>query len=105
MRWMFCISLSALLSLLWEDVDLKAAVALSRNRHNKQKKDQHHKIKAVAGLLAELYAVRKPEDSRVFAWNHDAKQLDNDLHRIQEAAGCGAVARTRLSSSRATPWM
>jgi len=78
---------SALLSLLWEDVDLKDGVALSRYADNKGKRDQRHKIGSVKGFLAELYAVRKPGESRVFPWNYSVRTLDRELHQIQRAAG------------------
>ncbi len=61
-------------------------MALSRAGDNKGKRDQRHNITPVAGLLAELYSVRKPNDPRVFPWNHTVRTLDREFHRIQRAA-------------------
>ena len=86
--WITGMRKSALLSLRWEDVDLRAGVALSRCRDNKGKRDdKRHRIDGVAGLLAELYAVRQPSDPRVFPWNVSVRTLDRELARIQQAAG------------------
>jgi len=85
--WVTGMRKSALLSLRWEDTDLKAGVALSRCTDNKRKKDQRHRIKAATGFLAELYTVRYPDEPRVFPWNYAVRTLDRELHRIQTAAG------------------
>ena len=77
---------SALLAVLWDDVDLDA-VLVSRCRENKQKRDQRHQIGPVVEILRALYSIRQPWESRVFPWNHAFKSLDRDLHRIQKAAG------------------
>jgi integrase len=84
---------SALLSLLWEDVDLKAGVALSRYANNKRKRDHRHSITGAASRLAELYAVRKPDDPRVFPWNDSERTVDHALHEIQRAAGIALTCR------------
>jgi integrase len=85
--WVTGMRKSALVSLLWEDVDLEAGVALSRYDDNKRKRDQRHKIGPVVDLLRKLHVVRKPGETRVFPWNHANKSLDRDLARIQQAAG------------------
>jgi integrase len=85
--WVTGMRKSALISLLWEDVDLDGGVALSRYGDNKAKRDQHHKIASITGFLANLYACRKPGETRVFPWNYCLKGLDRMLARIQKAAG------------------
>lgn len=78
---------SAILALLWEDVDLGAGVALSGARDNKGKRDQRHNISPVTGLLADLYAVRKLGERRVFPWNYSDVSMQRNFARIQNAAG------------------
>jgi len=85
--WVTGMRKSALLKLRWEDVDLSAGIVLSRCHDNKRKRDQFHMIGPAAGLLAELYAVRKPGESLVFPWYRSLRQLDRELHRIEKAAG------------------
>jgi integrase len=85
--WVTGMRRSALLAILWDDMDLDGGILLSRNRENKAKRDQRHHIEGVVPMLRALYAVRQPWESRVFPWNHALKSLDRDLHRIQAAAG------------------
>lgn len=87
MAWVTGMRKSALLSLLWDDVDFEAGIALSRYGHNKGKRDQRHKIGAAANLLGPLHRVRKPGERRVFPWNYSLRTLDRDLAEIQKAAG------------------
>ena len=91
--WVMGMRKSALLALRWEDVDLEAGIALSRNRDNKAKKDQRHKIGPVVDLLRCLYSVRKPSEPLVFVWNHAIKSLDRNLALIQKAAGIHLTCR------------
>ncbi len=85
--WVTGMRKSALMAVLWDDVDLESGIILSRYRDNKAKNDQRHKIPAVVPLLRRLHEVRKPGESRVFPWNHATKSLDRDFARIQKAAG------------------
>jgi integrase len=85
--WVTGMRKSALMSLLWEDVDLDAGVALSRYGDNKAKRDLHHKIGSITDLLANLFACRKPGETRVFPWNYCSKGLDRTLARIHKTAG------------------
>ena len=85
--WVTGMRKSALMSLLWDDVDLEAGVALSRYGDNKAKRDQRHKIAPITSLLTKLHATRKPEETRVFPWNYCSKGLNRTLARIQKAAG------------------
>jgi len=85
--WVTGMRKTALISLLWEDVDLDAGVALSRHLSNKGKRDQRHQIAAAVPFLRVLHAVRRPGEARVFPWNASERSLDRDLARIQKAAG------------------
>jgi integrase len=87
MAWVTGMRKSALLAMEWADVDIEEGIAISRARSNKQKRDQRHKIGPVVGLLKTLYAVRKPGEVRVFAWNYSAPSLYRQLAAIEEAAG------------------
>lgn len=87
--WVTGMRKGAMLSLLWEDVDLDAGTAISRHTHNKAKRDETKQIGLVAGLLKSI----KGFDSRVFPWNHSLKSLDRDLARIQKASGIHLVCR------------
>ena len=49
--WVTGMRKSALLCLLWEDVDLDAGLAVSRHHDNKQKREQRHRIAAAAPFL------------------------------------------------------
>jgi integrase len=84
--WVTGMRKSALLCLLWEDVDLDTGIAISRHHDNKQKREQRHQVAAAVPFLRLLHNVRKPGENRVFPWNHNERSLDRDLRRIQEAA-------------------
>ena len=78
---------SALLHLRWEDTDLAAGIAISRNRDNKAKRELRHRIGPAVPMLDVMRRVRQPGEPRVFPWIHALVSLDRDLARIQEAAG------------------
>ena len=103
MAWVTGMRKSALIRLLWDDVDLEAGIALSRYGDNKAKRDQRHRIGAAVKLLTPLYQVRKPGESRVFPWNYSMRTLDRDLAEIQKAAGVHLTCREDHEHRRLPP--
>ncbi len=76
--------IGSLLALKWADVNLDAAVALSRAADNKGKRDQRVPLHA---LVVEHLRKLKSFSPVVFGWDHDRRELFNEFHAIQEAAG------------------
>ena len=77
--------ISDLLGLRREDLDLDAGVAITRFEDNKGKRDDRVKLHPAA--VEHLKQLAGCFDPNVFPWNHDRRTLDEEYHRIQEAAG------------------
>jgi integrase len=85
--WVTGMRKSAMLNLLWEDVDWEHGRVWSRAEDVKSKREEWKDINPVVPLLEALYAVRKPGEMRVFPWDRSVRTLDRELHRIQAEAG------------------
>jgi integrase len=93
--WVTGMRKSALISLLWEDVDLDSGKAWSRAEDNKAKREEWKDIGPAVSLLRVLYSLRNPGEPRVFPWNYSLRTMDRELHRIQKAAGIRLPCREK----------
>lgn len=73
-----------LLAFRRDDLDLDDATAITRFEDNKGKRDDRVKLHPV--VIEHLKRLTGFESS-VFPWNYDRRTLDDEFHRIQEAAG------------------
>jgi integrase len=76
--------IGALMALRWEDVDLDAGRAKSRAEDNKGKRDDFIPLHAI---VVEHLRKLKNFHLHVFAWDHERRDLFQELHRIEDAAG------------------
>lgn len=76
--------IEAILSLLWENVDLEAGTVLTLARSNKQKRDH---VAYIPGAVAEKLRAIKRFSPLVFAFNAGEMTLYRHFHKIQTAAG------------------
>ena len=87
--WTTGLRKSALLGLLWEDLDFSDGTVLlrARSKGNKRKRDQRPQLGPAMPLLKKLYSLRVPSERRVFPWDHAVRTLTVELERIQKSAG------------------
>ncbi|MCH7989689.1 MAG: tyrosine-type recombinase/integrase [Planctomycetes bacterium] len=76
--------ISELLSVRWVDVDLDAAMAITRHRDNKGGRDAKVPLHEV---VVEHLKPLKSFDEFVFPWSPHRRTLDSEFARIQDAAG------------------
>jgi integrase len=81
--WVTGARIDAILHLRWDDVDWQSGRVLSRAADLKQRKDTRPAIAAALPYLTKI----RGADPRLLPWNHDKRQLYDQLYRIQRAAG------------------
>jgi integrase len=73
-----------IMALRREDLDLEEAFAITRAEDNKGNREERVKLHPVVIDHLRQLPVFSPV---VFPWNHHRRTLDDEFHRIQEAAG------------------